>query len=198
MLAAARWIKDPRVLEVLASVPRHLFFEAATPEDAYADKPMPIGLGQTISQPAVVGAMTEALTLHGNERVLEIGTGCGYQTAVLSRLCAHVESVERIRSFADSARARLTALGYANVSVHSGDGYNGLASGAPYDRIVVTAAPPELPRALVLQLAEGGIMVLPLGTGEHQRLLRLTRHGNDTFQEDLGPILFVPMLHGED
>lgn len=196
MLTASRWITDPRVLAVLRDVPRHLFFEAASAEDAYADKPRPIGLGQTISQPAVVGAMTQALLLSGKERVLEIGTGSGYQAAVLSRLCAHVDSVERIGAFAETARARLRTLGYANVSVHGGDGYDGWPAGAPYERILVTAAPTAIPDALVAQLADGGVLVAPVGDGEHQRLLRLRRHGPDVMTEDLGPILFVPMLRG--
>ena len=196
MLAAARWITDARVLHVLREVPRHLFFEAASAEDAYADKPRSIGLGQTISQPAVVGAMTQALQLTGKERVLEIGTGSGYQTAVLSPLCGHVDSVERLGTFAEAARDRLARLGYANVSVHVGDGYDGWPSGAPYDRIVVTAAPALLPDALIGQLAEGGVLVAPLGEGEHQRLVRLRKERGAMLSEDLGAILFVPMLHG--
>lgn len=196
MLTASRWITDPRVLSALRDVPRHLFFDAKSPEDAYADMPRPIGLGQTISQPAVVGAMTQALLLTGRERVLEIGTGSGYQAAVLSGLCAHVDSVERLRPFAESARIRLASLGYTNVAVHVGDGYEGWPAGAPYERIVVTAAPPMIPDELVAQLAEGGILVAPAGEADRQRLVRLRRHGGDVTTEDLGPVMFVPMLHG--
>ncbi len=196
MLTASRWVTDSRVLRALRDVPRHLFFEAASAEDAYVDKPRPIGLGQTISQPAVVGAMTQALTLSGTERVLEIGTGSGYQTAILSSLCAHIDSMERLRPFAEAARARLASLGYANVSVHVGDGYEGWPAGAPYDRIIVTAAPESIPVALLAQLGAGGVLVAPVGAREDQRLMRLRKHEGDVISEDLGAILFVPMLHG--
>jgi len=198
MLTASRWITDPRVLEVLRHVPRHLFFDPTSAEDAYLDQPRPIGLGQTISQPAVVGAMTQALALSGKERVLEIGTGSGYQTAVLSMMCAHVDSVERLRPFAETARVRLANLRYTNVAVHVADGYEGWPSGAPYERIIVTAAPNAIPDALVAQLAEGGVLVAPVGTGDKQRLLRLRKHQGDVMTEDLGPVIFVPMLHGTE
>lgn len=188
-------IKDPRVLDAMGRVPRHLFVPDASLRLAYRDAPLPIGYGQTISQPTVVAIMTEALELRGRERVLEIGTGSGYQAAVLSLLAADVYSIEIVRDLADEARERLARLGYANVHVRAGDGYKGWPEHAPFDRIVVTAAPPEVPRDLLAQLVEGGILVLPVGSSPwSQRLVRYRKRHGEISHEDLGAVRFVPMV----
>src|SRR5262249_12815799 len=153
--------KSDRVRGAMMRVPRHLFVPGASLEEAYDDAPFPIGHGQTISQPAVVAVMTEALELGGRERVLEGGTGSGSEAAVLSLLSSDVYTIEIVTDLAEIARERLATLGYANVHVRAGDGYAGWPEHAPFDRIIVTAAPPELPRALVDQLAEGGVLVAP-------------------------------------
>ena len=176
-IAASHRVTDPRVLDALGTVPLHRFFEAASIEDAYLDRPRPIGLGQTISQPSVVGMMTQALELTGRERVLEIGTGSGYQAAVLSKLCAHVDSIELLAPLGEAARARLAALGYSNVTVRIGDGYRGWPDDAPFDRILLTAAPPEIPEVLIEELAEGGVLVAPVGGGRDQRRKRIRKSG---------------------
>ncbi len=190
---------DPRVLAALGEVPRHCFVPGAPLEDVYQDAPYPIGYGQTISQPTVVAMMTQALTLDARSRVLEIGTGCGYQAAVMSRLAGEVDSIEVRPELAASARRRLRELGYANVVVEQRDGFAGWPERAPFDRIVLTAAPDELPPSLVEQLAEGGIIVAPIGP-EHgtQRLVRGTMgRGRALAMEDLGAVMFVPMVHRE-
>jgi len=188
-------VADARVLEAMERVPRHLFVPRASLEVAYENSPAPIGHGQTISQPAIVAAMTEALELTGRERVLEIGTGSGYQAAVLSLLAAEVHSVENIRALADESRSRLQRLGYSNVHVHEGDGYGGFPDGAPFDRIIVTAAPEETPRTLLAQLADGGILVVPVGESNWtQRLLRYRKEGGLISVDDLGAVRFVPMV----
>jgi protein-L-isoaspartate(D-aspartate) O-methyltransferase len=188
---------DERVLAAIASTPRHLFVPDATIAVAYRDEPQPIGLGQTISQPTVVAMMTEALELTGRESVLEVGTGCGYQAAVLAKLAREVRSIEVLQHLGEVARERLAWLGHDNVEVRVGDGYRGWPERAPFDRIVVTAAPPELPQALVDQLAEGGILVAPVGEqGRVQRLLRLRKTGGVVSREDLGAVRFVPMVQG--
>jgi protein-L-isoaspartate(D-aspartate) O-methyltransferase len=189
---------DPRVIQAIAEVPRHLFVPRATLEDAYADDPYPIGHGQTISQPTVVAIMTQALELSGRERVLEIGTGSGYQAAVLARLAGAVFSIERIGWLGPEAAARLAALGYDNVKVRVGDGYEGWPDEAPFDRVVVTAAPAGVPEALLDQLADGGICVAPVGEGWTQTLLRWRKDGEGLTQENLGSVRFVPMLPGTD
>lgn len=190
-------VDDERVLAVMAEVPRHLFVPGASIPDAYRDDPHPIGQGQTISQPTVVGVMTKALLLTGNEAVLEIGTGSGYQAAVLSKLAKKVYSIEIVPELGDAARERLTRLGYANVEVRVGDGYAGWPEHAPFDRIIVTAAPPEVPQALLDQLADGGVLVAPVGEqGTVQRLRRLRKSGKTIVPEDLGAVLFVPMVPG--
>jgi len=188
---------DARVIEALRSVPRHRFFNAVSIEDAYDDRAKPIGLEQTISQPTVVAMMTQALSLTGTERILEIGTGSGYQAAILSLLAKHVDSIEILRPLGEAARDRLAAMGYTNVSVRIGDGYQGWPEHAPYDRIIVTAAPPSIPPALLAQLVEGGILVVPVGEGKEQRLLRIRKIQGKPVQEDLGPVLFVPMVKGD-
>jgi protein-L-isoaspartate(D-aspartate) O-methyltransferase len=196
-LAASHRVTEEKVLIALADVPRHRFFNAQSMEDAYIDRPRPIGYGQTISQPAVVGMMTQALRLTGKEHVLEIGTGSGYQAAVLSLLSAHVDSIEIVAPLGEAAKKRLAAMGYSNVAVRIGDGYLGWPDDAPFDRIILTAAPPEIPDALLRQLAEGGVLVAPVGEGREQRLVRLTKKDGAVSREDLGPILFVPMVEGD-
>lgn len=192
-----RGIMDPAVLRAMEEVPRENFVMPDHVGAAYADRAMPIMCGQTISQPYVVAYMTEQLRVAPHHRVLEIGTGSGYQAAVLARLAQSVTSIERYRTLADAARARLTALGYDNVAVVTGDGMAGVPEQAPFDRIMVTAATEEIPQALIDQLAEGGIMVLPLG-GQNgtQTLVRLTRTGTGITRTDLIGVRFVPLLPG--
>jgi len=189
-----RGIRSERVLEAMQVVPRHLFVEADLVRRAYADEPLPIGEGQTISQPFMVGAMAEALGLAGNERVLEVGCGSGYQAAVLSRLAEQVIAIERHPELAASARERLASLGYANVTVVEGDGSAGWAEGAPYDAILVTAAAPEVPQPLIDQLAEGGRLVIPVGGSNHQELLRITKREGKIAEQSLYSCRFVPLL----
>lgn len=191
-----RW--DERVIEVMREVPRHLFVPQADLGAAYRDAPHPIGLGQTISQPTVVAMMTQALDLHGTERVLEIGTGSGYRAAILGKMAKEVYSIEIHEELAMEAKARLAKLGYANVVVRAGDGYAGWPEHAPFDRIVLTAAPDELPKALVEQLAEGGVIVAPVGPeGWMQRLIRYRKVKGKLVEEDLGGVMFVPMVKGD-
>jgi chemotaxis protein methyltransferase CheR len=186
-------IHGERVKEALRSVPRHLFVPADESLDvAYANCPLPIGHGQTISQPTVVAVMADALELSGSERVLEIGTGSGYHAAVLSLLAREVYSVEIVPELAESSAARLRQLGCANVHVREGDGRLGWPEHAPFDRILATAAPVAVPQAWFEQLAEGGILVAPVGGGWGQSLLRYRKHRGETNREDLGPVAFVP------
>lgn len=192
----AREVRSERVLDALRAVPRHVFAQEHSLAEAYGDHPLPIGHGATISQPTVVGMMSEALALDGTERILEIGAGSGYQAAVLSRLAARVDTVEVIPELASRARRALAEAGCANVTVHVGDGWIGLADHAPFDRIIVTAAPEHLPGALVDQLAEGGMLVVPVGPQtREQRLERHTKRGGLLVREDLGAVRFVPMIH---
>jgi protein-L-isoaspartate(D-aspartate) O-methyltransferase len=190
----AAW--DPRVLDALLQTPRHLFVPGAPLSAAYEDRPQPIGHGQTISQPTVVAIMTDALDLTGNERVLEVGTGSGYQAAVLALLSQRVYSIELLAPLGEMARDRLAKLGYSNVEVRVGDGYAGWPERAPFDRVIITAAPPEIPRALVEQLADGGILVAPVGDGHRQKLVRWTKRGANLQKEDLGDVMFVPLVPG--
>ena len=191
-----RW--DARVLGAIREVPRHAFVPGLALSVAYEDAPQPIGVGQTISQPTVVAMMTQALELHREARVLEIGTGSGYAAAVASRLAGHVYTIELHEVLATSAREKLSALGYPNVTVRHGDGYAGWPEHAPFDRIVLTAAPPELPLALVEQLAEGGVLVAPVGPeGGLQRLMRYRKLRGTLVHEDLGGVMFVPMVPGD-
>ncbi|MEA2905011.1 MAG: protein-L-isoaspartate(D-aspartate) O-methyltransferase [Alphaproteobacteria bacterium] len=193
-----RGITDAAVLRALDEVPREHFVDGRFTDAAYADQALPIACGQTISQPYVVAYMTEQLDLKPQHRVLEIGTGSGYQAAVLSRLAREVVSIERYRTLAEAARARLATLGYANVEVHVGDGLAGLPERAPYDRIIVTAAAEEVPDALVAQLAERGMMMLPLGPhGGTQRIVRLTKTEEGLKREELLAVRFVPLLPGQ-
>jgi protein-L-isoaspartate(D-aspartate) O-methyltransferase len=191
-------IDDARVVAAMRAIPRHLFVDAPL-ATAYGDHPVPIGHDQTISQPTIVAVMSGALELGGAERVLEIGTGSGYQAAVLSRLAREVFSIELVPSLAVLARRHLDEVGCANVHVRVGDGYQGWPDEAPFDRIILTAAPAVLPGALVEQLAEGGVLVAPVGAqGGNQRLLRLRRRGAAIATEDLGAVVFVPMVHGRE
>ena len=193
-----RGISDKAVLRAMDAVPREHFVEARFADSAYADRAMPIACGQTISQPYVVAYMTEQLTVRPNHRVLEVGTGSGYQAAVLSRLAREVVTLERYRTLANSARARLKTLNYMNVEVLLGDGFGGEPMRAPYDRIIVTAAAESIPPALIAQLAEDGIMVLPLGPhGGGQELIKLTKTGQGLSRENLIGVRFVPLLPGQ-
>jgi protein-L-isoaspartate(D-aspartate) O-methyltransferase len=192
-------IRDERVLATLAAVPRERFVPPALVADAWANAALPIGAGQTISQPYVVAVMTAALGLVGGERVLEVGTGSGYQTAILAELVGptgRVISIERHGTLAAGATVLLAALGYANASIHVGDGSIGWPEAAPYDRIVVTAAGPEVPAALVDQLDPGGgRLVIPVGRSEEaQELLVVERQGTETRRRSLGPVRFVPLV----
>lgn len=188
-----RDIRDPRVLEAMRSVPRHLFIAPEYAVHAYADSPLPIGNEQTISQPYIVALMTQLLNLQGSEKVLEIGTGSGYQAAILGFLAGEVHSVERIPPLARQAEATLRQIGMKNVSVHIGDGTRGWAECAPYDRIVVTAAAPRVPIALLEQLVDGGLLVIPVGGRGNQTLQRLRRRGQDYESEIIVPVAFVPL-----
>jgi len=193
-----RGIGDAAVLRALDKVPREHFVQGRFADSAYADQALPIACGQTISQPYVVAYMTEQLDLRPNHRVLEVGTGSGYQAAILSRLAREVVSVERYRTLADAARARLATLGYQNVEVVVGDGLAGVPERAPFDRIMVTAAAETIPDALVGQLADGGVMVLPLGPhAGTQRLIKLTKIAGELQREDLLGVRFVPLLPGQ-
>ena len=189
----ARGIHDPQVLEALRKVPRHRFVPGEMRTSAYDDTPLPIGLGQTISQPYMVAFMTEALELKPQDRVLEIGTGSGYQAAVLSLMAREVYSLEIIERLGKQAEARLKELGCENVRVRIGDGYRGWPEAAPFDAIIVTAAPSDVPPALVAQLRPGGRMVIPVGRGV-QNLIRLRRTTNGLERESLMPVRFVPMV----
>jgi protein-L-isoaspartate(D-aspartate) O-methyltransferase len=191
-----RDVRDERVLQAMATVPRHLFVPPAQRAKAYDDGPLPIGQEQTISQPYIVALMTESLRLTGTETVLEIGTGSGYQAAVLSVLTKKVYSIEIIPELAETARKRLTSLGYRNVTVIVGDGNLGWPQGGPYDAIIVTAAAPQVPPALIEQLAEGGRMVVPVEVGKEQYLYRLQKREGQITREDLGPVRFVPLVSG--
>jgi protein-L-isoaspartate(D-aspartate) O-methyltransferase len=193
-----RGISNPAVLRAMDEVPREHFVESSFVDNAYADQALPIACGQTISQPYVVAYMTEQLGVQGDHRVLEVGTGSGYQAAVLSRLAREVISVERYRTLAESARNRLATLGYDNVDVRVGDGVAGVPERAPFDRIIVTAAAETIPEALVGELADGGVMVLPLGPhGGPQQLVKLTKGEQGIKQEDLIGVRFVPLLSGQ-
>jgi protein-L-isoaspartate(D-aspartate) O-methyltransferase len=189
----ARGVRDPRVLDAIARVPREVFVPEAERAGAYEDRPVPIGFGQTISQPYIVAYMTEALKVEPAHRVLEVGTGCGYQTAVLAELAGEVYSVELIDALAERARRTLDGLGYANINVRAGDGYAGWSEQAPFDRILVAAAPPEMPPALIDQLADEGILVIPVGVDD-QELRVLSKHGGRIELVSTLPVRFVPMI----
>lgn len=189
----ARRVRDPLVLAAMAKVPRHLFMPEGLRRRAYADEPLPIGEGQTISQPYIVAYMTEALRLRGGEKVLEIGTGSGYQTAVLAEIAGDVWTIEIVEPLAVRARAVLDGLGYANIHFRIGDGSLGWPEAGPFDAVIVTAAAPVMPSALEGQLAAGGRMIVPVGT-EFQELY-LVRPGKKGFErERLLPVRFVPLV----
>ena len=193
-----RGIADQAVLRAMDEVPRERFVEPTFADSAYADQALPIACGQTISQPYVVAYMTEQLKMELQHRVLEVGTGSGYQAAVLSHLAREVVSVERYRTLAEEARARLKALGYENVDIVVGDGFAGVPDRAPYDRIIVTAAAETIPETLLDQLADGGIMILPLGSHDgSQHIIKLTKSVTGIRRENLIPVRFVPMLPGK-
>lgn len=193
----ARGINDRRVLEAFESVPRHLFVPVEYLDSAYEDTPLPIGFNQTISQPYIVAYMSQSLGLTGEERVLEVGTGSGYQAAILSSLAREVHSVELIPALADRAASILADLGLTNVFVHIADGSQGWLEAAPYDAIIVTAAAPHVPKSLLDQLAPHGRMILPVGGIGVQELEFWTREGESFTRETLLPVAFVP-LRGKD
>jgi len=178
----------------MGTVPRHLFVPEALRHLAYADQALSIGYGQTISQPLVVALMTQALELKGDEKVLEVGTGSGYQAAVLSLLARHVYTIERLPELAEEATRRFRELGYSNITVRVGDGSLGLPEHAPYEGIILTAAAPDIPEPLWEQLADGGRLVAPVGSLAAQQLVCIRREGNEQVTEMLGPVAFVPLI----
>jgi protein-L-isoaspartate(D-aspartate) O-methyltransferase len=190
----ARDIRDPRVLAAMRSVPRHLFIPPEERSFAYADGPLPIGTGQTISQPYIVALMTQLLLLQGEEKVLEVGTGSGYQAAVLAHLARQVYSIERHPRLANRARTILLSLGVDNVQVVVGDGTQGLAEFAPFEAIIVTAAAPEAPQPLLDQLAEAGRLVIPVGGRSNQVMERWIRRGSMFERQKHSPVAFVPLV----
>jgi protein-L-isoaspartate(D-aspartate) O-methyltransferase len=191
---AGRGIKDQRVLEAMRRVPRHLFIPEGMRNLAYCDGPLPIGHGQTISQPYIVALMTEILELEGKEKVLEVGTGSGYQAAILSRLASQVYSVERHAALAQQAEKLLSQLGYANIVVRVGNGTLGWPEHSPYEAIIVTAAAPDVPRPLTDQLADGGRLVAPVGSQWSQVLVKVRRQGDLLIRERRTAVAFVPLV----
>ncbi len=188
----ARGVKNPRVLSALRKVERHRFVPGEYLNSAYSDQPLPIGEGQTISQPYIVALMTELLELKGDEKVLEIGTGSGYQAAILGELAKEVYTIEIVASLATMAKNRLLELGYQNIKVKAGDGYLGWPEAAPFDAIIVTAAPDHIPKPLIEQLKEGGRMVVPVGTYA-QELKKIIKRSGKIETTDVIPVVFVPM-----
>lgn len=193
---AWRGVRNPRVLAAMRSVPRHCFVPAEYRGLAYTDGPLPIGNGQTISQPYIVALMSESLQLQGDEKVLEVGTGSGYQAAVLAALAHQVHTIERHANLAEDARLALEKLGVTNVTVHTGDGSKGLPEYAPFQAIMVTASAPRVPQPLLDQLADGGRLILPVGSRGGQVLELWQRHGSRYEHESVLPVAFVP-LRGE-
>jgi len=188
----ARGVKEPRVLAAMLKVERHLFVPKDLHPTAYSDQPLPIGEGQTISQPYIVALMTELLDLKGNEKVLEVGTGSGYQAAILAELAKEVYTIEIIEKLATSAERLLFDLGYKNIKVKAGDGYLGWPEAAPFDAIIVTCAPDHIPRPLMDQLREGGRMVIPVGELT-QELKKIVKRGGKLETTNVIPVIFVPM-----
>jgi protein-L-isoaspartate(D-aspartate) O-methyltransferase len=191
---AARDVTDERVLSAMREIPRHLFVPEPYRSAAYQDSPLPIGQGQTISQPYIVAKMTELLAVSPEDTVLEIGTGSGYQAAILGKLAREVITLERIPEVAGMAMKNLESLGISNVRVEVTDGTEGYPEKAPYNAILVTASTPEVPRPLMDQLAEGGRLVAPVGSRDLQELVRLVRKGGDFIRESYGGVVFVPLL----
>lgn len=189
-------ITNEKVLDAMSVIPRHLFMDEAMAHRAYEDTALPIKHGQTISQPWVVAKMTEIVMQHNPKKILEIGTGSGYQAAILGQLVKQVFSVERIDDLTRIARRRFIKLGYMNVRTKTGDGFNGWQSEAPYDVIIATAAPEEIPKELLKQLIVGGVMLLPLGDSRRQNLITITKTDNGFVKEILDSVLFVPFLQG--
>ncbi len=190
----ARGISDQDLLEAFREVKRHLFVPKEYREFAYTDQPLSIGHGQTISQPYIVAYMTEALDLEENDKVLEIGTGSGYQAAILAELADEVYSVEIVEDLGEKARRVLDRLGYENVHIRVGDGYEGWAENAPYDAVIVTCSPTSVPRPLKEQLADGGRMIIPVGRKYAQELVLLRKEGGELIEESVLPVRFVPMV----
>ncbi|HNS51587.1 MAG TPA: protein-L-isoaspartate(D-aspartate) O-methyltransferase [Anaerolineae bacterium] len=192
-----RGVTDRQVLEAMERVPRHEFVPDRLKDQAYCDSPLAIGCGQTISQPYIVALMSQHLALEPADKVLEIGTGSGYQAAVLAEIVAEVYTVEILKPLADEAAGRLKRLGYTNVHVRNADGYYGWQDHAPYDAIIVTCAADHIPPALVEQLAEGGKLVLPVGPpGDYQTLWEVTKTGKEIVRKDITGVLFVPLTGG--
>lgn len=189
-----RGITDERVLEALRKVPRHEFTLEEYQTEAYADHPLPIGSGQTISQPYIVALMTEQLDLEGNEKVLEIGTGSGYQAAILAELAGEIHSVERVPELAEKAQKNLSRLGVKNVSVHVGDGTLGWLEDAPYDAIIITAGTPTMPEGLADQLSDGGRLVAPVGSRWQQMLELWIKREGEIEKREVLPVVFVPLI----
>ncbi len=191
-------ISDTEVLSALERIPREAFVPKSFLDQAYENKALPIGQGQTLSQPQVVAIMTQGLKVQKRQKVLEIGTGSGYQAAILSRLCRRVYTIERYRELLEVAEKRFIDLRLHNITTRLGDGWKGWPEQAPFDRIIVTAAPPSIPGKLVDQLGEGGLLVLPVGRSSHdQELLRITRHDDGSLSEEsLGLVRFVPLVRG--
>lgn len=193
----ARGINDSRVIRAMRKVPRHLFVSSELEASAYSDHPLPIGGGQTISQPYIVALMTSTLDLSGNEKVLEVGTGSGYQAAILSELACEVHTVERRSELAEIARKKFEQFQYANIFVHVGDGTLGWPAEAPYDRIITTAAAPKVPQPLLNQLKERGKLIIPVGSRWRQVLELWVKEGQDFQKNEVLPVVFVPLL-GEE
>ncbi|GAQ95758.1 protein-L-isoaspartate(D-aspartate) O-methyltransferase [Thermodesulfovibrio aggregans] len=189
-----RGIRDKRVIEVMKKVPRHLFVPEDIIDSAYDDRALPIGYGQTISQPYIVALMTELLELKGDEKVLEIGTGSGYQAAILSELAKEVHTIERIEPLATAAKKRFENLGIQNVKVYIKDGTEGIPEEAPFDRIIITAATPDIPEPLIKQLKEEGIIVAPVGERYSQYMLKAIKRDNELERHYLIPVAFVPLI----
>ena len=189
----ARDIRSPRVLDAMGRVPRHLFVPEPQRSHAYGDHPLPIGYGQTISQPYIVAFMTQAIDVRATDRVLEIGTGSGYQAAILGEVANEIYTIEIVTPLADRARETLASLGYRNIHVRAGNGYLGWPEQAPFDRIIVTAAPDDVPPALVEQLKPGGLMAIPVGSSLYQELRILRRTEKDVETLETLPVRFVPM-----
>lgn len=194
----ARGITNPRVLAAMREIPRHIFIPPPYDRSAYEDNPLPIGEGQTISQPYIVALMTDLLNPGPGDRVLELGTGSGYQTAILAALAKHVVTIERIPAVADLARSNLSRLGLTNIEMVVRDGTTGYPEDSPYNAILITAATPQIPKPLIDQLAEGGRLVAPVGSRDLQELVRITRTGGRTIESHHGGVRFVPLIgkHG--